>query len=213
MQLNLPGSGPLFINPPKYRNYFTAVFVTAYLLSETILIFILHPWYLVFPCFLYARMERHISSKKDSIFLKQSSLCFWSDKNECAFECLQELNKCVILEWVSVWRSESAYNRPPTDTSATPLPPFNLLRAWCVSSCPFRSLKPKTRGIGWRKEYCYPTEVWSYWMPGTVAWKWLQGIGWKKVLRLHMAAPQDYHGSLTIPFTDFCKKLSINLLF
>jgi len=43
MELNLPGSGPLFINSSKYRNYFTAVFVTAYLLPETILIFILCP--------------------------------------------------------------------------------------------------------------------------------------------------------------------------
>lgn len=207
MQLNLPGSGPLFINSPKYRNYFTAVFVTAYLLSETILIFILCPWYLEFPCLLYSRMERYISSKKDSIFLKQSSLCFWSDKNKHSFECLQELNKCVALEYVSVWRSESAYNRPPADTSATPLPQFYLRRAWCVPSPPFRSLLPKTTGICWRKGYCYPTEVWSYWTQAAVPWKWLQVVEWKKVLRLHIAVPQDYRGSLTNSFADFCKKI------
>lgn len=50
-------------------------------------------------------------------------MCFWSDKKRVH---LQELNKRVILEYVSVWKSESAYNRSLADTSATPLSQFYL---------------------------------------------------------------------------------------
>lgn len=171
MLLSLQRSAPLFTTSPKYRKYFTSIFLTAYLLSETVLICILCPWYLRFPWLLHSRMERCISGKGGSIPLKKNILCFWSDKNECSFECLRRLNKYTILEHISAWRSESAYNRYLADISATLLPGFCSEPDVCP---PFRAPILKTIGTCWRKSYCYPIEFWSNRMQKVVPWKWLK---------------------------------------